>query len=106
MSPKAGESNLLRQDDVHGVLRLLLARAACFSQQVFPLLPNELAVLGVGQPGLTAAKKHDACGAQDDQAGEQGQHAEADQLTMGDQQPGGVDCLLQGDLQQVSLGRP
>lgn len=69
MSPKAGESNLLRQDDVYCVLRLLLAHASCLSQQVFPLLPNELAVLCISQPRLTPAKKHNACSAQDDQAG-------------------------------------
>lgn len=69
--PKAGESNLLRQDDVYRVFRLFLARAASFSQQVLPLLPDKLAVLGIRQPRLTAAKKHNACSAQDDQAGEQ-----------------------------------
>lgn len=69
MSPKTGESNLLRQDDVYRMFRLLLARAASFSQQVFPLLSNKLAVLGIGQPRLTAAKKHNACSAQDDHAG-------------------------------------
>ncbi len=67
------------------------------------MLPNKLAVLGISHPRLTAAKKHNACGAQDDQAGEQGQHAEADKLPMGDEHPRGVDCLLQGDLEQVSL---
>lgn len=94
MSPKACESNLLRQDDVYRVLRLLLARAACLSQQVFSLLSNKLAILGISQPGLATAKKHNACGAQDDQAGKQGQHAEADELTVGDQDAGGVDGLL------------
>lgn len=88
MSPKAGESNFLRQDDVYRVLRLILARAASFPQQVFPLLSNKLAVPGISQPCLAAAKKHNACGAQDDQAGEQRQHAEADQLTVGDEDAG------------------
>lgn len=87
------------------MLRLLLARAAGVSQQVFPLLPNKLAVLGISQPRLTAAKKHNACSAQDDHACEQGQHAEADELTVGDEDARGVDRLLKGDLQQVSLGR-
>ncbi len=103
MSPKASEPNLLRQDDVYRVLRLFLVCATSLSQQVFPLLTNKLAVLGIRQPRLTAAKKHNACGSQDDQAGEQGQHAEADELTVGDEDPGGVDCLLQGDFEQVSL---
>ncbi|KAG7224167.1 hypothetical protein INR49_019902 [Caranx melampygus] len=65
---------------------------------VLPLLPNKLAVLGISQPCLTAAKKHNACGAQDDQAGEQGQYAKTDELTLGDEDTGGVDSLLQGDL--------
>lgn len=69
--PKAGESNLLWQDDVYRVFRLFLACAASFSQQVLPLLPDKLAVLDIRQPRLTAAKKHNACSAQDDQAGEQ-----------------------------------
>lgn len=51
------------------MLRLFLARPAALSQQVFPLLPDKLAVLGISQPRLTAAKKHDSRGAQDDQAG-------------------------------------
>lgn len=106
MSPKAGESNLLRQNDVYRVLRLFLVSAVSLPQQVFPLLPNKLVVLGVCQPRFTAAKEHDARGAQDDQAGEQGQYAEADELTLGDEDAGGVDSLLQGDLEQVSLGRP
>lgn len=105
MSPKAGESNLLRQDDVHRVALLLLARAAGVSQQVLPLLTDELAVLGVSQPRLTAAKEHDAHSAQDNHAGEQGQHAEADELAVGVENARGVDRLLQGDLEQVSLGR-
>lgn len=67
------------------------------------MLSYKLAVLGISQPRLAAAKKHNACGAHDDQAGEQGQHAEADKLTVGDQDAGGVDGLLQGDLEQVSL---
>ncbi len=67
------------------------------------MLPNKLAALGISQPRLTAAKKHNARSAQDDQAGEQGQHAEADELTVGDEDAGGVNCLLQGDLEQVSL---
>lgn len=87
------------------MLRLFLAHAAALSQQVFPLLPNKLAVLGISQPRLTAAKKHNAHRAQDDQAGEQGQHAEADELTVGDEDTGGVDRLLQGDLEEVSLRR-
>lgn len=103
VSPKAGESNLLGQDQVYRVLQLFLARAAGFSQQVVPLLPNELAVLGVGQPRLAAAEEHDARGAQDDEAGEQGQHAKAEQLTVGDEDARGVDRLLQGDLEQISL---
>ena len=69
MSPKAGESYLFGQDDVYWVLRLFLARPAALSQQVFPLLPDKLAVLGISQPRLTAPKKHDSRGAQDDQAG-------------------------------------
>lgn len=69
------------------------------------MLPNKLAVLGIGQPRLTAAKKHNARSAQDDQAGEQGQHAKADKLTMGYEDAVGVDCLLQGDLEQISLRR-
>lgn len=98
MSPKAGESNLLGQDDVYGVLRLFLVSGAGLSQQVFPLLPNKLAILGISQPCLTATKKHNACGAQDNQAGEQGQYAKTDQLTLGDEDTRGVDGLLQGDL--------
>lgn len=105
MSPKAGESNLFRQDDVYWVLRLFLAAASCLSQQVLPLLPNKLAVFGIGKPRLAAAKEHNACCAQNDQAGEQGQHAKADELTVGDEDAVGVDRLLQGDLEQVSLGR-
>lgn len=70
------------------------------------MLPNKLAVLGISQPRLTSAKKHNACSTQDDQAGEKGQHAEAHELTVGDEDAGGVDCLLQGDLEQVSLRRP
>lgn len=105
MSPKAGESNLLWQDDVYRVLRFFLAHTAGFSQQVFSLLPDKLAVFGISQPRLTAAKKHNACSAQDDQAGEQCQHAETDELTMGDEDAGGVDCFLQGYLEQVSLRR-
>lgn len=69
------------------------------------MLPNKLAVLGISQPCLTAAKKHNACGAQDDQAGEQGKYAKADKLTVGDEDAGGVDGLLQGDLEQVSFRR-
>lgn len=103
MSPKAGEPNLLRQDDVYGVARLILAHSAGLSQQVFPLLPNKLAVLGVSQPRLAAAKKHDTCGAKDDQAGEQGQHAKTDKLTVCDEDARGVDRLLQGNLEQISL---
>lgn len=103
MSPKAGESNLLRQDDIYRVLQLFLACAAGFSQQVFPLLPNKLAVLGVSQPRLAAAKKHNTCGAQDDEAGEQGQHAKTDKLTVGDKDARRMDCLLQGNLEQISL---
>lgn len=105
MSPKAGESNLLRQNDVYRVLRLVLACAAGFSQQVFPLLSNKLAVLGICQPRLAAAEKNDARCTQDDQAGEQSQQAEADQLTVGDEDAGGVHGLLQGDLEEVSLWR-
>lgn len=105
MSPKAGESNLLRQDDIYRVLRLLLAHPSCFSEQVFPLLSNKLAVLGIGQPRLTAAKKNNARSSKYDQAGEQGQHAEADELTVGDEEAGGVHSLLQGDLEEVSLRR-
>lgn len=103
MSPLAGESNLFRQDDIYRVLCLFLSHASCLSQQVFPLLSNQLAVLGISQPRLAAAKKHNAHSAQDDQAGEQGQHAKADKLTMGDDDALGVDRLLQGDLQQVPL---
>lgn len=106
MSPKAGESNLLRQDDIYRVLRLLLAGGAGLSQQVFPLLSNKLAVLGISHPCLTAAKEHDTCGSQDDQAGKEGQHAEADDLTVGDKEARGVHRLLQGDLEQVPLGWP
>ena len=106
MSPKAGESYLFRQDDVYWVLRLFLARPAALSQQVFPLLPDELAVLGISQPRLAAAKKHDSRGAQDDQAGEQGEHAEANELPVGDEDAGGVHRLLQGDLEQVPVRRP
>lgn len=98
MSPKAGESNLFRQDDVYRVLRLLVARPSSLSQQVLPLLPDKLAVLGVGQPCLAAPKKHNARRAQDDQAGEQGQQAEADKLSVADEDAVGVDGLLQGDL--------
>lgn len=101
MPPKAGESDLLGQDDVHRA-----PRGAGFAQQVFPLLANELAVLGVGHPRLTAAKEHDARRAQDHQAGEQGQHAEADELAVGGEDAGGAGRLLEGDLQRVSLGRP
>jgi len=103
VSPKARESNLLWQDDVYGVLWLLLARAANFSQQVLPLLPNKLAVLCISQPRLTAAKKHNSCSAQNNQAGEQGQHAKAYKLTVGNKNTRRVDGLLQGDLEQVSL---
>lgn len=103
MFPKAAKSYFLRQDDVHGVLRLFLSCAARLSQQVLPLLSNELAVLGVSQPRLAAAKKHNAGRSQDDQAGQQGQHSEADELTVCDQDAGGMDCLLQRDLQQVSF---
>lgn len=103
MSPEAGESNLFWQDDVYRVLRFFLARAASFPQQVFPLLPHKLAVLGVGQPRLAATKEDYSCGAQDNQTGEQGQHAETDELAVGDEDASGVDRLLQGDLQQVSL---
>lgn len=88
------------------MLLLLLARAPCLFEQVFPLLPHQLAVLGVGQPRLAAAEEHDARRAQDDQAGEQGQHAEADELAVGDEDALGVHRLLQRDLQQVPLGRP
>lgn len=105
MSPKARESNLLWQNDVHRVLRLFCAGSTRFLQQMFPLLPDQLAVLGVSQPRLTAAKKHNARGTQDDEAGEQGQHAEADELPVGDQDARGMDRLLQGDLEQVSVGR-
>lgn len=80
------------------MLSLFLVSGAGFSQQVFPLLPNKLAVLGISHPCLTAAKEHDACGAQDDQAGEQGQYAKADELTLGNKDTRGVDGLLQGDL--------
>lgn len=103
MPPKAGQSNLFWQDDVYRVLRLFLARAANLFQQVFPLLSNELAVLGVSQPRLAAAKEHDSCSAQDNQAGEQGQYAEADELSVGDEDARRVHRLLQGDLKQVSL---
>lgn len=103
MSSKAGESNLFWQDDVYRVLGLFLARAANFFQQVLPLLSNELAVLGVRQPRLAAAKEHDSCSAQDNEAGEQSQHAEADELTVGDEDARRVDRLLQGDLKQVPL---
>lgn len=106
MSPKAGESNLFWQDDVYRVLRLFLARAAHLLQQVLPLLSNELAVLGVSQPRLAAAKEHDSRRAQDNQAGEQGQYAEADELTVGDEDARRVHRLLQGDLKQVSLRWP
>lgn len=106
MSPEAAESDLLRQDDVHRVLLLLPARASRLPQQVLPLLAHQLAVLGVGQPGLAAAEEHDARGAQDHQAGEQRQQAEAEQLAVGDQHAAGVHRLLQGDLEQVPLGRP
>lgn len=68
MSPKAGESNLFRQDDVYRVLRLLRGHASCLPQQVFPLLANEPAVLNVSQPCLTAAEEHNAGGSQDNQA--------------------------------------
>lgn len=103
MSSKAGESNLLWQDDVYGVLQLFLACAASFSQQVFPLLPNKLAVLGISQPRLTAAKKHNTCGAQDDKTGEQGQHPKTHKLSVGDKNSRGVDRLLQSNLKQISL---
>lgn len=106
MSPKAGESNLFRQDDVYGVLRLLRGDASRLPQQVFPLLPDKPAVLDVGQPRLAAAEEHDPGGSQDDQAGDQRQHSEADQLPVGDQDAAGVHRLLQGDLQQVPLRRP
>lgn len=106
MSPKAAESDLLRQDDVHRVLLLLLARASCLPQQVLPLLAHQLAVLGVGQPRLATAEEHDSRGAQDHQAGEQRQQAEAEQLAVGDQDATGVHRLLQGDFEQVPLGRP
>lgn len=102
--PEAGESNLLRQDDVYRVFRLFLAAAASFSQQVLPLLPDELAVLGICQPRLTAAKKHNACSTQDNQTGEQCQQAEADKLTMRNKDTGRVNRLLQRDLEQVPLG--
>lgn len=85
------------------MLQLFLGSAAGFSQQVFPLLPYKLAVLGVSQPRLTAAKKHNTCGAQDDETGEQGQHPKTHKLSMGDEDAGGVDCLLQGNLEQISL---
>lgn len=106
VSPEAAESDLLRQDDVHRVLLLLPARASRLPQQVLPLLAHQLAVLCVGQPRFTAAEEHDARGAQDHQAGEQRQQAEAEQLAVGDQHTVGVHRLLQGDLQQVPLGRP
>lgn len=105
VSSKAGESNLLWEDDIYRVFHVLLAGASSFSQQVFSLLTYELAVLGICHPCLTATKKHDARGAQDDQAGEQGQDAEADELTLSDQDSRRVDGLFQGDLQQVSFGR-
>lgn len=85
------------------MFRLFLARASCLSQQVFPLLPYKLAILGISQPRLAATKKHNARSAQDHQAGEQGQHAKADKLAMGDEVAPGVDCLLQGDLKKVPL---
>lgn len=76
------------------MLLLFLAVAACLSQQVFPLLPNKLAVLGISQPCFAAAKKHDACGTQDHQAGEKGQHTKAEELTVGDQDARGMNRLL------------
>lgn len=85
------------------MLRLFLARAADLFQQVFPLLPNELAVLCISQPRLATAEEHDSCSAQDNQAGEQGQQAEADELSVGDEDARRVHRLLQGDLKQVSL---
>lgn len=105
MSPETGESNLFWQDDVYRVLRFFLARAASFFQQVFPLLPNKLAVLGVGQPRLAATKEDYSCGAQDNQTGKQGQNAEADELAMRDEDARGVDRLLQGDFEQVPFRR-
>lgn len=106
VSPEAAESDLLRQDDVHRVLLLLPARASRLPQQVLPLLAHQLAVLGVGQPRLTAAEEHNARGAQDHQAGEKCQQAEAEQLAVGDQHSAGVHRFLQGDLELVPLGRP
>lgn len=72
---------------------------------MFPLLANEPAVFNVSQPCLTAAEEHNAGGSQDNQACDQSQHTEANQLTVGDEDAPGVDCLLQGDLKQVSLRR-
>lgn len=94
MSPKAGESNLFRQDDVHRVLWLLQSHASRLPQQVLSLLPNKPAVLNVSQPGLAAAEEHNAGGSQDDQAGDESQHTEADQLAVGDEDAAGVDSLL------------
>lgn len=87
MSAKAAQPDLLREDDVDGVLRLLVPPAAAthLLQQVLSLLSHQLAVLRVSQPRFASAKKNDARGAQNNQAGEQGQHAKAQQLSVGDE---------------------
>ncbi|TNN36994.1 hypothetical protein EYF80_052847 [Liparis tanakae] len=110
--PEAGEADLLRQDEVHAAARLLrarlllAARGAGSAQQALPLLPEQLAVLGVGSPRRAAPEEHDARGAQDHRAGEQRQHAEADELAVGGEDAGRARRVPQGDLQQVSVGRP
>lgn len=101
MSPEAAESNLLRQNDVYRVLRLVLTHAARVSQQVHPLLSHKLPVLGISQPRFASAQKHNAHCASNDQAGEQGQHAKADQLTVGDEHARRVDRPLECDFEPV-----
>lgn len=107
MPAKAAQPDLLGEDDVDRVLGLVLppAPAAHLLQQVLPLLPDQLAVLCVSQPRLASAKEHDARGAQNNQAGEQGQHAKAHQLPVGDQDALRVHRLLQGDFEEVPVRR-
>lgn len=106
MFAKAGELDLLREDDVDRAVPLILAVIG--SQQMLSLLAHQMAVLGVGHPRLAAVEEDNTCGSQDHQAGEQAQHPETDELTAGDQAGGRgrVNRLLQADLEKVPLGGP